>query len=146
MALAPQLQRHQWRFQALITNIDPDQRTAADIEAHHRLRGGLPEDTIRQLKNHFGFNHAPLADFFGNWLWQQACVLAYNVSVWLRRYVLPDTFTRVRGKRLRLAFLNVAARIGHHARRLQLKFSAGYRWVDDFAAAIRRLHALPAFG
>lgn len=135
-----------WRFQAILTNIPREARSAAAIEAHHRLRGGLPEDANRQLKHHFGFNHAPLADFFANWLWQHACALAYNVAVWLRRYVLPESFTRVRGKRLRLAFLNVAARIGHHARRLQLKFSRGYQWVADFAAAINRLHALPAFG
>ena len=135
-----------WRFQAVITNIPGQARDAAAIEAHHRARGGLPEDANRQLKNHFGFNHAPLADFFGNWLWQHAAALAYNVAVWLRRYVLPASFTRVRGKRLRLAFLNVAARIGRHARRLQLKFSRGYRWVADFAAAVNRLHALPAFG
>lgn len=134
-----------WRFQAVLTNIPADARTAVEVEAHHRARGGLPEDTIRQLKNHFGFDHAPLSDFFGNWLWQQAAALAYNVSVWLRRYVLPHSFARVRGKRLRLAFFNVAARIGHHARRIQLKFSSGYRWAVDFAAAIRRLHALPAF-
>lgn len=135
-----------FRFQAIITNIGADQRSAVEVEAHHRLRGGLPEDAIRQLKGHFGFNHAPLQDFFGNWLWQHAAALAYNVSVWLRRYVLPESFTRVRGKRLRLAFLNVAARIGTHARRVQLKFAAGYRWAADFAAAIKRLHALPAFG
>ncbi len=135
-----------WRFHAIITNIDPDVRSAVDIEAHHRNRGGIPEDAIRQLKNHFGFNHAPLAAFQANALWQQACLAAYNIALWLRHHALPDAFTRVRGKRLRLAFLNVAARIGHHGRRLQLKFSRGYRWVDDFAAALRRLHALPAFG
>lgn len=135
-----------WRFHAIITNIDAAQRSAVDIEAHHRDRGGIPEDAIRQLKNHFGFNHAPLRSFHANSLWQQACLLAYNTALWLQQHALPEEFTRVRGKRLRLAFFNVAARLGHHAGRLQLKFARGYRWAEDFAAAIRRLHALPAFG
>lgn len=133
-----------WRFHAVITNIPRNQRNAVNVEAHHRLRGGVPEDAIRQLKD-FGFDHAPLGRFFGNWLWQHACALAYNTSVWLRRLALPDTFARVRAKRLRLAFLNVPARVGRRARGVQLKFARGYRWLDDFAAALDTLHALPAF-
>ena len=39
------------------------------MEAHHRLRGGIPEDTIRALKNDFGMIHAPVQSFFGNWLY-----------------------------------------------------------------------------
>lgn len=135
----------EWRFHAIITNIPRTARTAANLEAHHRLRGGIPEDAIRQLKNDYGFDHAPLGDFFGNWLWQHAAALAYNTSVWLRRLALPDAFARARGKRLRLAFFNVPARVGTHARRLQLRFASGYHWLDDFIAALNRLHALPAF-
>lgn len=33
-----------WRLHAIITNIDADAMTAAEVEAHHRLRGGIPED------------------------------------------------------------------------------------------------------
>ena len=135
-----------WRFHAILTNIPTDQRDAVAVEAHHRNRGGIPEDAIRRLKNHFGFNHAPLGAFQANALWQQTCVAAYNIGLWLQTHTLPDQFARARGKRLRLAFLNVAARIGHHAGGLQLKFARAYRWVADFAAAVNRLHALPAYG
>lgn len=134
-----------WRFHAIITNIDPAERTAVQVEAHHRLRGGIPEDAIRALKEGFGFNHAPLGAFFGNWLWQHAAALAYNTSVWLRRLALPDDFARIRTKRLRLTLLNVAARIGRHARRLQLRFPRHYPLADTFATALDRLHTLPAF-
>lgn len=134
-----------WRFHAIITNI-PAERDAVAVEAHHRNRGGIPEDAIRRLKNHFGFNHAPLGKFHANALWQQICVAAYNIGLWLQTHTLPDEFARARGKRLRLAFFNVAARLGHHAGGLQLKFARAYRWVDGFAAAINRLHALPAYG
>lgn len=134
-----------WRFHAIITNIPPRLRNAVNIEAHHRLRGGIPEDAIRGLKEGFGFNHAPLSDFFGNWLWEQACALAYNTSVWLRRLALPDTFARIRTKRLRLTLFNVPARVGTHARRIQLRFARHYQLADTFAAALDRLHALPTF-
>jgi len=135
-----------WRFHAILTNIDRGVRDAVEVEAHHRNRGGIPEDAMRRLKNHFGFNHAPLGKFQANALWQQVCIAAYNIGLWLQTHTLPEQFARARGKRLRLAFLNVPARLGHHAGQLQLKFARAYRWVADFAAAIRKLHALPAYG
>jgi hypothetical protein len=59
---------------------------------------------------------------------------------------LPRAYRRARGKRLRLGFLNVAARLVLHGRRLRLRFSAAYPHTDDFTAALKRLRALPAFG
>ena len=135
-----------WRLHAIITNIDPARMPAAEVEAHHRLRGGIPEDTIRALKNDSGMNHAPVQSFFGNWLYWQAAALAHNVGLWLRTLALPRAYRRARGKRLRLGFLNVPARLVRHGRRLHLRFGAAYPRVTDFAAALERLHALPAFG
>ena len=135
-----------WRLHAIITNIDAAAMTAAQVEAHHRLRGGIPEDTIRALKNDFGMIHAPVQPFFGNWLYWQAATLAHNVGLWLRTLALPREFRRARGKRLRLAFLNVAARLVRHGRRIQLRFGFAYRHVESFTAALRKIRALPAFG
>ena len=135
-----------WRLHAIITNIDPTRMSAAEVEAHHRLRGGVPEDTIRALKNDFGMNHAPVQPFFGNWLYWQAVALAHNVGLWLRTLALPTTYRRARGKRLRLGFLNVAARLIRHGRRLHLRFGAAYRHLQAFAQALDRLRVLPAFG
>jgi Transposase DDE domain group 1 len=135
-----------WRLHAIITNITADRMSAAEVEAHHRLRGGIPEDTIRALKNDFGMIHAPVRPFFGNWLYWQAAALAHNIGLWLRTLALPRAFRRARGKRLRLAFLNVPARLVRHSRRLQLRFPAAYRHLDAFTAALNRIRALPAFG
>jgi DDE family transposase len=135
-----------WRLHAIITNVPANRMSAAEVEAHHRLRGGIPEDTIRALKNDFGMIHAPVQSFFGNWLYWQAAALAHNVGLWLRTLALPGTFRRARGKRLRLGFLNVPARLIRHSRRLQLRFAAAYRHLDAFSAALNRIRALPAFG
>jgi Transposase DDE domain group 1 len=135
-----------WRLHAIITNITADRLSAAAVEANHRLRGGIPEDTIRALKNDFGMIHASVRPFFGNWLYWQAAALAHNVGLWLRTLALPRAFRRAHGKRLRLAFLNVPARLVRHSRRLHLRFAAAYRHVDAFSAALNRLRALPAFG
>lgn len=134
-----------WRFQGIVTNIGAEQMSAIDVEAHHRLRGGIPEDAIRQLKEDFGMNHAPLQNFFGNWLWWHAAVLAHNVARWIRTLALPREFRRCRGKRLRLCFFNIAARVVSHARRLYLRIPRSHAWADAFIHALTRIRALPFY-
>jgi hypothetical protein len=135
-----------WRLHAIITNVPAERLSATEVEAHHRLRGGVPEDTIRALKNDFGMIHAPVQSFFGNWLYWQATALAHNIGLWLRTLALPRAVRRARGKRLRLAFFNVAARLVRHGRRLHLRFAAAYPHVEAFATALQHIRALPAFG
>lgn len=134
-----------YRFHAIITNIPSFLASAAAVEHHHRLRGGIPEEAIRQLKEDFGLNHAPLENFYGNWLWWHAAALAYNVARWVRVLALPEEFRTCRGKRLRLAFFNVAARVVRHARKLRLRLPRAYPHADTFLKALTRIRALPAF-
>lgn len=134
-----------WRFQGVVTNMPPWLATAAAVEHHHRQRGGAPEEAIRQLKWDFGLNHAPVARFFGNWLWWHAAALAYNTARWIRVLALPDGFKTCRGKRLRLAFLNVAARVITTGRRLVLRLPRAYAHAAAFKAALSRIRDLPAF-
>jgi hypothetical protein len=134
-----------WHFHAIVTNIDHDAGTAVSIEHHHRLRAGVAEEAIRQLKEDFGLNHAPLENFFGNWLWWQASALAYNTARWLRVLALPGPFATCRGKRLRLSFLNVAARVVRSGRRLRVRLPRAYAHAAAFVEALARLNRLPAF-
>ncbi len=132
-----------WRFHAIVTNAPLG--GAPDVEHHHRLRGGVPEEAIRQLKEDFGLNHAPLENFFGNWVWWHAAALAYNVARWVRTLALPMAFRSCRGKRLRLAFFNVPARVVRSGRRLYLRLPRAYAHVAAFMEALARLRRLPVF-
>ncbi|HXH56571.1 IS1380 family transposase [Iamia sp.] len=134
-----------WRFHAIVTNLPALFAPAEEVEAHHRLRGGIPEDAIRQLKEDFGLIHAPVQNFFGNWLWWQGCALAHNTARWIRHLALPPEFQRCRGKRLRLAFFNVAARVVDHSRQLCLRLPRSHAWADAFIEALTRIRRLPAF-
>ena len=134
-----------YRFHAIVTNIPAWLGPAAMVEAHHRLRGGIPEDTIRQLKEDFGLDHAPLQNFFGNWLWWHAAALAHNTARWLDVLALPREFRRCRGKRRRLAFFNVAARVVTHARQLWLRLPRSHAWAAAFIEALTRIRRLPAY-
>jgi len=134
-----------FRFFALITNVPPILATAVTVEHHHRLRGGPPEEAIRQLVHDFGMNHAPLQSFAANWLWWLASALAYNVARWVRVLALPEAFRTCRGKRLRTSFLNVAARVVRSGRRVHLRLPRAYRHAEAFITALGKLRALPTF-
>lgn len=134
-----------YRYHAIVTNIPALLGPANMIEAHHRHRGGIPEDTIRQLKHDFGFNHAPCRNFYANWVWWHASALAHNVARWLETIGLPREFRRARGKRLRLAFFNVAARLVTHARQIWLRLPRHHAWADAFIEALTRIRQLPAY-
>jgi hypothetical protein len=134
-----------WRFHAIITNVPKTFMSAVSVELHHRLRGGVPEDAIRGLKSGFGMNHAPVAGFFGNWLWWHAAALACNVARWLRVLALPRSWHRIRSKRLRFGLLNVPARVTRSARRVHLRLARTYQHADTFINALERIRALPAF-
>ena len=134
-----------FRFFALITNIPPLFASAVDVDRHHRLRGGAPEEAIRQLVHDFGMSHAPLQSFPANWLWWLASALAYNVARWVRVLALPESFRTCRGKRLRASFFNVPARVVRSARRLHLRLPRAYRHARAFIAALGKLRVLPTF-
>jgi hypothetical protein len=112
---------------------------ARDIDHHHRLRGGAPEEAIRQLKEDFGMNHAPLRSFCANWLWWLASALAYNVARWVRVLALPESFRTCRGKRLRASFFNVPARVVRTSRRPYLRLPRAYRHANAFIVALKEL-------
>jgi hypothetical protein len=134
-----------WRCHAIVTNVPPMLGTAAQVEHHHRLRGGVPEEAIRQLKEDFGPCHAPLENFFGNWVWWHASALAYNVARWVRVLALPQAFRTCRGMRLRLAFFNVPARVVCSGRRLNLRLPRAYAYAAAFVEGLARLRRLPVF-
>ena len=133
-----------WRFFACTTNARVS-IPAAQIDHHHRLRGGAAEEAVRQLKSDFAMNHAPVQNFFGNWLWWLASALSHNVARWLRVLALPESFATCRGKRLRTSFLNVAAKVVRRGRRLLLRLPAAYRHAEAFIAALARLRMLPRY-
>ncbi|UQX09930.1 hypothetical protein [Candidatus Mycobacterium methanotrophicum] len=70
---------------------------------------------------------------FGNWLCWRVAAPVHNVGLWLGTLALPRKLRRAGGKRLRLAFLNVAARL--------VATATAYPHVEAFAAALRHIWA-----
>ncbi|MDA8287881.1 MAG: transposase [Actinomycetota bacterium] len=63
----------------------------------------------------------------------------------IRVLALHEAFRTSRGKRLRLTFFNIAARVTRRGRQIRLRLPRAYPHAGAFIAAMTRLRALPAF-
>lgn len=64
-----------WRFHAIITNTQTQLRSAAEVEHHHRLRGGGPEEAIRQLNR----SHVHCA-VISSWSREQSNLVGFHLD------------------------------------------------------------------
>ena len=129
------------RITAFVTNTRGGQ--LADLELRHRQRARC-EDRIRAGKQ-TGLAGFPFKYFAQNQIWLAIVTLAAALTAWPQLLALTDHPARKwEPKRLRLRLFSIAARITRHARRTRLRLSATAPWSALIAAAIDRLHALPA--
>jgi len=129
------------RLTAFITNTRGGQ--LADLELRHRRRARC-EDRIRTAKD-TGLRNLTLHGFAQNQIWLAIVALATELTAWMQMLALPDrTARRWEPKRLRLRLFLIAGRIARHARKTRLRLSRHAPWSWLVAAALTRLHALPA--
>ena len=110
--------------------------------ALHRLYGdrGECENWIQAVKTQMGAGTTLVDEFWANALLWQLGVLAYNLSIWLRR--LTDTGSwRQEPRTFREWFIHTAGKLVYHARRWSLKMQASYyrrtRWEAIYQQVCR---------
>ena len=99
------------------------------------------ENTIEQLKNGICAMAMPTGELVANAVFLMAGQLAWNLRAWLSLLALPKESLHWEWKRFRHAFVYVAARVVHRARRVRVRISSSHRFADIFLAASRRLDA-----
>jgi hypothetical protein len=114
----------------VVTNRRGDVR--ALMESHDKR--GSAEKRIGQFTNEF-LSHLPMGEFLANWVYLLCAQLAYNLSLWLRDLVLPESYRKKHIKRIRRSIGMVAAKITSGGRQLRLKISVFHRWWRDFVHA-----------
>ena len=78
------------------------------------------------------------------WVWLRRRVQPV-ISDTIRVLALPDEFHRCRGKRWRLAFFNLAARVVNHAGATRLRLAGNYTQAGAFIEALTPIRRLPAY-
>lgn len=124
-------------YHAFITDRDGDTLT---LEADHRRHAEV-ENAIRDLKYGVGLNHLPSGKFGANGAWLAVQMIAHNLARWTARIGLGAGI--VTTKTLRRRLFSLPGRLTRSARRLTLHLPVRWPWAVAFAAALRRLRALP---
>lgn len=128
-----------WRVQVFITD-QPD-TDVADLERRHRAHARV-EDRIRDAKD-TGLGNLPFDDYQRNEVWLELALTAQALLAWLQRVCLPAGLAKASPKTLRYRLLHTAARLIHHARRLEIRLPRTWPWTNQLAAAFTRLRSLP---
>jgi len=129
------------RHFAVVTNIE--EWSATKRIQWHREKAGTVELVHDVLKNELAAGVLPCGRFGANAAWLRLAVITHNVLTALKRLALPAEYLSARPKRMRFLFLNVAGRVVHHARTIQLRLSA---MLERIAAMADAFEALPVTG
>jgi len=111
------------RGRALITNIAPEQKTAAEVVEWYNQRG-TAENYIKELKHGFGMLHLPCGQEHANAAWFRIGAMAYNLFLMQQAFGLPPELANATVGTVRWRLYQVAARLVRHARQLILKVAA----------------------
>jgi hypothetical protein len=127
------------RHFAVVTNIE--EWSAPKLIQWHREKAGTVEMVHDVLKNELAAGVLPCGRFGSNAAWLRLAVITHNVLTALKRLALPAEYLSARPKRLRFVFLNLAGRVVHHARTIQLRLAALVDRIADIAHAFEALAA-----
>lgn len=111
------------------------------LEADHRRHAEV-ENAIRDLKYGVGLNHLPSGRFAANGAWLAIQAFAHNLARWTGRLGVGAGI--VTTKTLRRRFFSLPGRLTRSARRLTLHLPRHWPWAPAFAAALRKLRAIPS--
>lgn len=124
-------------YQIVVTNRAGEIRTL--LEIHDQK--GTTEKRIGQFTSEF-LSHLPLGEFMANWVYLLCAQLGYNLSLWIRDLVLPESYRKRYIKRIRRCVGLIAAKVVQGGRQIRLKVSVLHRWWKDFVHAWQAIPTL----
>jgi len=105
---------------------------------------GAAENYNQELKSGFGMDYAPCRSLTADAVYFEIGVLAYNLTVAVKRLVLGDEWVRRTIASLRWQLLQIAGKVVRHGRQLILRVRKSH--IELFRTVRQRLALLPAPG
>jgi len=127
-----------WRHYIIATN--DYKKSSPEIIRFHNKRGNS-ENYNKEVKNGFGMEYAPSRILEANGVYFRLGMLAYNLTIAVKRLFLCDGWIKKTISTLRWQMIFVAGKVVRHGRQLYLKIAKEY---FDLYAEIRRKIALVA--
>ena len=121
-----------WRHYVIATN--DYKKNSPEIICFHNKRGNS-ENYNKEVKNGFGMEYAPSRILKANGVYFRLGMLAYNLTIAVKRLFLSDGWIKKTISTLRWQMIFVAGKVVRHGRQLYLKITKEY---FDLYAEIRQ--------
>ena len=131
----------EYRYRFVITNIPRSHMDASEVFCFAYGRCDQ-ENIIEQFKNGIAAMRMPTGELLANAAFLMAGQLAWCLRAWLSQLALPKETIRWEWKWFRQAFVYIAAKITHGARRANVSLSGSHRFVEHLLIASQRLQSL----
>jgi len=116
-------QKRVYKVTAVVTN---RQLPGDELIWWHRQHCGYDEHSHSELKSALGGGQLPSGDFGANAAWWSLALLAFNLNQAMKRLVLGGDWVTKRLKAMRLAIINLPARVIPRARGLVIRLTAAH--------------------
>ena len=137
-----------WRYQIICHN-QPDM-TPKEVWEDYNKRAKI-ELTIRDLDYDHFITNVPTGNFNSNFAYFWHCVLAYNMALIFKRYILADKWHHARTSTIRKNLINVPGRLVNRSGKMIMRLMAGFPFVtvlqfvkERLLWLYRTLHPAPA--
>jgi len=137
-----------WRYQVICHN--QADMSPKDLWEDYNQRARI-ELTIRDLQYDHFITKVPTGRFLSNFAYFWHCVLAFNLLLIFKTYVLTGEWKKATAGTLRKELLNTPGRLVNHAGRMVMRLMAGFPHADVFMYVKERLlwlyrclHPVPA--
>jgi len=137
-----------WRYQIICHN-QPDM-TPKEVWEDYNKRAKI-ELTIRELDYDHFITNVPTGTLISNFAYFWHCVLAYNVALIFKRFILSEQWYNARTSTIRKNLLNIPGRVVNHSGKMIMRLMAGFPSVEvlqyvkeQLLWLYRTLHPVPA--
>ena len=131
---------YEWQYWGIVTNIPKAEMNSHKLFTFYRGRQTI-ENFFRETKQSFNSGKMPSQKFRGNEAYLWFVCIAYNISVWFKRDVLPKKHSGCMMKTVRQR-LNTAALCKDTPDGIVLSFDDDYPHVHTYIYMFQRLNLL----
>ena len=131
---------YEWQYWGIVTNIPESMMNSYKLFKFYRGRQTI-ENFFKETKQSFNSGKMPSQKFRGNEAYLWFVCIAYNISVWFKRDVLPKKHSRCMMKTIRQR-LNTAALCKDTPHGIVLTFDDDYPHVRVYAYIFQKINLL----
>ncbi len=131
---------YEWQYWGIVTNILSSEMNSYELLKFYRGRQTI-ENFFKETKQSFNSGKMPSQKFRGNEAYLWLVCIAYNISVWFKRDVLPKKHSRCMMKTVRQR-LNTVALCEDTPHGIVLTFNDDYPHIRTYVYMFQRLNVL----